>query len=198
MRVAERRGDENDIRITMQAILIVTFTFLCSVIYGLFHDQVTVRISIEYFTIGHPPLFSPSSPTMLAVKWGITATWWMGVILGGTLAFFARSGSTPPVSISKLIGSILCLMGLMFACAIGMGLIGYGLGYADILGVPAKFASRIPPDRHAAFIGAEFMHDTSYLVALVGGWGLLRRIREFRCGRRVTIGSCRDRRHGIS
>jgi hypothetical protein len=70
-----------------------------------------------------------------------------------------------------------------------MGVIGYWLGYVGLIEVPLKFAARINPERHPAFIGTEFMHDASYTVALIGGWGLFAGIREFRAGRRTTIGS---------
>jgi len=49
------------------------------VAYGLVHDQVTVRVSLEYFTIGHPQLITTSSPTLLALFWGAAATWWVGL-----------------------------------------------------------------------------------------------------------------------
>ena len=122
----------------MQTILIISLSLACSIFYGLIFDQITIRICLEYFTVGHPPIFSLTSPTVLAIKWAITATWWMGIILGAGLAFFARAGNTPPVSVDKLVLPILRLMGLMFVCAIVMGVIGYVLGYCNSFGSPSK------------------------------------------------------------
>ncbi len=173
----------------VQFVLILLFCLLSAVSYGLIFDQITVRTCLEYFTVGHPPLFSTDSHTLLAIKWAVTATWWMGLLLGLALAWAARAGKPPRVSVANVVLPVIRLMGAMFFCSCIMGLVGYGLGYLDLLEVPSKFAARINPERHPAFIATEFMHDTSYLVALIGGWGLFTGVREFRAGRRATIGS---------
>jgi len=41
---------------------------------GIAHDEITVRVCAEYFTIAHPPLFPTASRTLLAACWGIAAT----------------------------------------------------------------------------------------------------------------------------
>jgi hypothetical protein len=33
------------------------------VVYGIVHDQVTARVCVEYFTVGHPPVFQTNSDT---------------------------------------------------------------------------------------------------------------------------------------
>ena len=76
----------------MQAIAIVALCIGSAVAYGILHDQVTARVCVEYFTIGHPPVFSAVSPTMLGIGWGIIATWWVGLLLGIPLAVAARAG----------------------------------------------------------------------------------------------------------
>jgi hypothetical protein len=58
--------------------------------YGILHDQVTARVCLEYFIIGHPPLIASESPTLLAIAWGIVATWWFALPLGFALAAAAR------------------------------------------------------------------------------------------------------------
>jgi hypothetical protein len=79
----------------MQWLAIVALSILACVAYGIMHDQVTARICVEYFTIGHPPVFGTESPTLLGIGWGIIATWWVGVILGVPLATAARIGGRP-------------------------------------------------------------------------------------------------------
>ena len=74
----------------MQAIAIVALCIGSAVAYGILHDQVTARVCVEYFTIGHPPVFSAVSPTMLGIGWGIIATWWVGLLLGIPLAVAAH------------------------------------------------------------------------------------------------------------
>ena len=51
----------------MQAIRIILLATLAAIAYGVVHDQVTARICVEYFTIGHPPVFRTTSPTLLAL-----------------------------------------------------------------------------------------------------------------------------------
>jgi hypothetical protein len=38
----------------VQAIAIILLSIASAVGYGIVHDQITARICIEYFTIGHP------------------------------------------------------------------------------------------------------------------------------------------------
>lgn len=66
----------------MKFIRIVLAAVGAAVGYGIVHDQITVRISPEYFTIGHPRLIETSSLTILALFWGVVATWWVGLPLG--------------------------------------------------------------------------------------------------------------------
>jgi hypothetical protein len=77
----------------MQALGIVLVSILAAVVYGIVHDQVTARVCVEYFTIGHPPVFHTDDPTLLGIGWGIIATWWVGAMLGAPLAIVARSPS---------------------------------------------------------------------------------------------------------
>lgn len=51
----------------MRFFAIVLLTVAAAVAYGVAHDQVTVRVSLEYFTVGHPPVFDTTSPTLLAL-----------------------------------------------------------------------------------------------------------------------------------
>ena len=76
----------------MQSIAIIFVSIIAAVIYGILHDQVTARICVEYFTIGHPPVFDTSDPTLLAIGWGIIVPdWWVGLLLGIPLAIVAQS-----------------------------------------------------------------------------------------------------------
>ena len=49
----------------MQWITIVLLSVLTCVTYGVVHDQITARICVEYFTIGHPQVFDTDDPTLL-------------------------------------------------------------------------------------------------------------------------------------
>src|SRR6266566_3553662 len=109
----------------MQALGIVIVSILAAVIYGIAHDQVTARICVEYFTIGHPPVFATDDPTLLAIGWGTIATWWVGALLGVPLAIAARAGSRPKRDLKSLIRPIATLMAVNALCATMAGAIGW-------------------------------------------------------------------------
>jgi hypothetical protein len=58
----------------MQSIAIIFLSVAAAIVYGIVHDQITARICIEYFTIGHPRLIDSDSPTVLGLFWGVVAT----------------------------------------------------------------------------------------------------------------------------
>ena len=66
----------------MEPLKILLLCVDAAVVYGILHDSVTARVCVEYFTVGHPPVFDTDSPTLLAFGWGFIATWWVGFILG--------------------------------------------------------------------------------------------------------------------
>ena len=98
----------------MQGIKIVLTCVFAAVLYGIIHDQFTAHICVEYIWVFHPPVFSTTSPALLALGWGVIATWWMGAFLGVLLAFAARVGSRKKIDLSELlrpISELLLVMG---------------------------------------------------------------------------------------
>ena len=53
----------------MHALTIVVLCIGMAITYGILHDQVTARVCVEYFTIGHEPIFGTDSPTLLGLGW---------------------------------------------------------------------------------------------------------------------------------
>lgn len=158
------------------ALRIVLLCLCAAVLYGILHDQVTARVCVEYFTVGHPPVFGTESPTLLAFGWGVLATWWVGVLLGLLLAFAGRRGPAPPRTARSLVrpvGVLLLVMALVAAAAGGLG---YGLGRAGAVVLLEPFASRVPAERHALFLADLWAHSASYLVGFVGGGVLAARV----------------------
>src|SRR5215208_4042841 len=108
----------------METLRIVGLALLAAVGYGVLHDQVTARICVEYFTIGHPPLFPTESPTLLALGWGVVATWWVGLPLGVLLSAAARVGARPKLTAAQLRRPVGVLLLAMGACAAIAGVVG--------------------------------------------------------------------------
>jgi len=153
----------------MQFLAIVALCVLAAVAYGILHDQVTARICVEYFTIGHPPIFGTDDPTLLGLGWGVLATWWVGVMLGIPLAMVARIGKRPKRTAGSLIKPLVVLMAVSAVGAIVAGVIGAWLASAGIVVLPKPLADEVPTSQHVAFIADLFAHNASYLAGFIGG-----------------------------
>jgi hypothetical protein len=140
-----------------------------SIAYGMLHDQVTARICIEYFTIGHPPVFGSADPTLLGLAWGIHATWWAGAFVGLGLAVAARSGRRRRIEPEELTRPVLTLIGVMAAAAALSGGLGYLAAREGFLRLQGTLGTSVPPSRHVAFIAAGCAHGASYWVGFIGG-----------------------------
>ncbi len=160
----------------MQKVAIIALCIGAAVTYGVVHDQVTARVCVEYFTVGHPPIFPTESPTLLGIGWGIIATWWVGLLLGIPLALIARAGHRPKRDVWSLVRPITILLGVMGGCALLAGLAGLVLGQSGAVYLVEPLASRIPRDRHARFLADLWAHSASYLVGFVGGIVVLVRV----------------------
>lgn len=153
----------------MQFLAIVAQCVGAAVVYGIIHDQVTARVCVEYFTIGHPPVFGTDDPTLLGLGWGVIATWWVGLLLGVPLATAARAGSRPKRAVTSLLRPVAILMGVTVSCALVAGIIGWVLANHGLIALVEPVSLRVARDRHPAFLADLCTHSASYLVGTAGG-----------------------------
>jgi hypothetical protein len=153
----------------MESLKIIPISMAAAIGYGIVHDQVTARICVEYFTIGHPPIFGTDDPTLLGIGWGILATWWVGLILGVALAVVARAGKLPRRDAQSLVRPIAWLMVAAAGGAILAGIAGGLLAASGSVWLVEPLASDVPPERHVAFLIDGFAHTASYGVGFLGG-----------------------------
>ena len=154
----------------MKALAIIGLSVLAAIAYGIVHDQVTARICVEYFTIGHARLIDSDSPTVLGLFWGVVATWWVGLPLGTGLAIAARAGSTRrKLEPKELVPSLARLLLVMFAMAAIAGCLGYFGSKAGAFILIEPLASRVPAEKHIAFLTCGWAHGASYLAGIFGG-----------------------------
>jgi hypothetical protein len=153
----------------MHFIAITLWCVIVAVVYGIIHDQITARICIEHFTIGHPRLIDSQSPTVLGLLWGVLATWWMGVILGFALACIARIGRRPKLTLRQLVRPTLMLVAVVSALAIIAGISGMIVSQRRWMILLEPLASRVPEDKHVAFLTCGWAHSASYIGGLLGG-----------------------------
>lgn len=185
-RAAIAKGGSAGYRLTMkvapnpktrrfEATRIVAFVTFAAMTYGILHDQVTAHLCVEYFTVAHPPVFATSSPFLLAVGWGIIATWWVGLSLGIGLALAARAGRAPRLTLADLRGGVISLMLISGVVALLAGLLGATLVAAGVAPVPGGWSAFIPPDKHVWFSADAWAHEASYISGAIGGLFLIGR-----------------------
>lgn len=154
----------------MESLKIIVLCVLAAVVYGIGQDLITTRVCLEYFTIGHPPILGGThNPTLLALGWGVIATWWVGLGLGVPAALFARAGSKPKLGWRSLRIPIVSLMIVMAISATIAGFFGF---------LMSGLIDNYPPEK-AVYYTPQFQadaaaHSTAYLVGFAGGvviWG---------------------------
>jgi hypothetical protein len=163
----------------MEALKIWLLCVGAAIGYGIVHDQVTVRICVEYFSVFHPTLLPLQSPTLLGLQWGIVATWWVGAALGILLAIAARAGGRAPLSARHLYRTISILLVCMAAGALIAGITGFLLSRNGFISLD-WLSPALPPEKHARFLADLWAHSASYLIGILGGliaciWTYLRR-----------------------
>ena len=152
----------------MEILKIWALCIAAAIAYGIVHDQVTVRICLEYFSMAHPTILPLTSPTWLALQWGILATWWVGAMLGILLAIAARLGSRPVLSARSLLYPLLILLLCMAASSAAAGATGYLLAKAHIISLGGELGTAIPSDKQARFMADWWAHSASYVAGIVG------------------------------
>jgi hypothetical protein len=176
----------------METIKIIAICVLAACLYGIVHDQITARICVEYFTVGHPPIFGGiNDPTLLALGWGVIATWWVGLPLGIILALVARVGRSCRLSARQLMPPIAILLLSMAAIAVIAGVAGYLLSKAGFVWLIGPLATKLPADRHPLFLADLWAHVASYASGILGGLAaciiiLVRRMRRVQQQRLIT------------
>jgi hypothetical protein len=152
----------------METLKIIAMCLLAGALYGVLHDQVTARVCLEYFTVFHPDLFHTQSPTLLALGWGVLATWWVSLVLGISLAIAARAGARPRVTAYGLLPKLVKLLAIMALCALAAGITGY---FLQGLGME-YYATDIPKQIRHTFYADLWAHNISYLSGFIGGIAL--------------------------
>jgi hypothetical protein len=148
--------------------------------YGIIHDQITARLCIEYFSLAHPPLFPVSSPTLLGLCWGVTATFGVGVVLGFLLAQASQSPGLPGMPIAGLCRPLIVLLAVTAVAAVIAGFVGFRLSQHSVLLLrnllPYAWIEAMPRAQQDRFTAVWFAHAASYLFGLAGGGVLIVRI----------------------
>jgi hypothetical protein len=153
----------------IRALAIVALCVVASAVYGVAHDQITVRVCMEYFTIGHAPVFATRDPTLLALAWGVYATWWAGLLIGVPIAYAAQRGRKPRRDARALVKPVAVLLGVMAATALVAGIVGASLASFGAVVLTGDLGSAVPKAAHTAYLACLWTHTASYAVGFLGG-----------------------------
>ena len=167
----------------MPALRIVALCTVAAILYGVGHDLVTAHVCVEYFTVGHPPVFGTDDPVVLALGWGVLATWWVGLGLGAVAAAASRAGSRPKRSATSLVRPVAGLMLFCAACAAVAGVAGWLAASAGAVWLVGPMAEEVPAGRHARFLADLWAHLASYAAGALGGLVLAARVWRGRADR---------------
>jgi type III secretory pathway component EscS len=165
------------------SIKILFSTLILAVTYGIIHDMVTAHLCIEYFTIGHPKIINSQSPVLLALTWGVIATWWVALPMGLLVAGFNQIGSNPSLQYKEVLKLIIKLLCIMFCIALFSGLIGYILAELNVIYLVPRLAEQMDESKYSKFLSAGWAHTSSYLSGIIGTFIVCAIIHKRRKGR---------------
>ncbi len=158
----------------MTSLKIIIKSILLSICYGILHDTITANVSLEYFTVGHPKIIESQSPFMLALIWGVIATWWVGLILGTLISISTQIGKLPKLNLKEILPLMIKLLVVMMGSALLAGVVGFTLSELGVFRLNSNLADQIDPDLHSNFLAAGWSHGASYLIGILGAIYLCR------------------------
>jgi hypothetical protein len=153
----------------MESLKIILLGVAAAVAYGVLHDQVTARVCLEYFTVGHAPVFATDDPTLLGLGWGVIATWWVGLLLGLPMMLATRAGSRPKLPARALVRPLAVALVCLALLALLAGVAGFFAAKAGAIRLVGTLAAKVPPERHAAFLADACAHVASYAGGTLAG-----------------------------
>jgi hypothetical protein len=145
---------------------------LLSCALGIAIDLVTANVAVEYFTVHHPHVVDSDSPWVMALYWGIAASWWAGLALAPFL-WWANVRRPSPLARQRLVRMVAKAMGLIWLVMMSIVLGVYVIGG---LVPPEKRVPGYEGDRRLMSVAVA--HATEYFLATAVTVVLALRIRR--------------------
>lgn len=145
---------------------------LLSCALGIAVDLVTANVAVEYFTVYHPHVVDSDSPWVMALVWGIGASWWAGLALAPFL-WWANVRRREPLPRWRLVAMVAKGMAAIWLVMMSIVLAVYMIGGL----VPRdKRGETFEHDRR--LVSVAMAHSTEYVLAVVVVVVLVFRIRR--------------------
>ncbi len=156
-------------------IAILKISFLGSLVagfYGIFHDQITFTISNEYFSKLKYQQFGylnfVDSDRLKVSMIGFLATWWVGLFLGWFLARWFVPHNSLSIARIKIFKSFIIIFAASTMLATVSGLYVFLFGNSINYLSWAQIINTYNIENTWAFVGVAYIHNASYLGALLG------------------------------
>lgn len=144
-----------------QAFRFIATVVALTCLFGIALDLVTAHVWVEYFTVHHPKVVASQSPIVMAVIWGLGASWWFGAAAAAILWWFNRRRPNP-LSAATLVRWIVHALIALWLVMIAM----LGAIYALIGLLPIKMRRpTFDVDRRAMSVA--LTHQTEYVLGVI-------------------------------
>lgn len=145
----------------MQAIRFIFTVVSLTCLFGIALDLVTAHVWVDYFAVHHPKVVESRSPVVMAIVWGVGASWWFGAIAAAILWWFNRRRPNP-LPASTLIRWVVRALAVLWVVMIAI----LGIIYTLIGLMPIE--TRRPTfdlDRRAMSVA--LTHQTEYVLGVL-------------------------------
>jgi hypothetical protein len=110
-----------------EALAFVLHVVLLSCALGIAVDLVTANVAVEYFTVYHPHVVDSQSPWVMAIVWGVGASWWFGLIVAALL-WWMNSRRVDPLPRRRVVRMVVRAMVLLWLVMMGIVVGVYAIG----------------------------------------------------------------------
>lgn len=128
---------------------------------GICLDLVTANVAVEYFSVHHPRIVETESPWILAVVWGIGASWWFGAIAGVVVGAINQRRQAP-LEAARILkwASLACLV-------LWLVMIGILLAVFAIASTIPQESRRPTFDYDRRIMAVAMAHQSEYILGAV-------------------------------
>lgn len=158
------RGWKSFLLFALQLILAIS-------VLGIAIDLVTAHVAVEYFTVHHPHVVDSESPVVMALVWGVGASWWVGA-LAAPMLWWANASRPQPLRPQRILRAARRAM-----IAIWLLMMGIVVGVYLTAGLIPESKRRATFESDRKLIAVAMAHSTEYVLGGIMTVVLLIRIR---------------------
>jgi hypothetical protein len=141
-----------------EALVFIFQVVSLSCLLGLAVDVVTANVAVEYFTVHHPHVVDSHSPWVMALVWGIGASWWFGLI-ASVLLWWMNVRRPQPLTGKRILRMIVpCLV------VIWLLMMGIVAGVYSIAGQIPEKQRRVTFESDRRLMAVALSHSTEYAL----------------------------------